>query len=158
MSLNDSAYIGYTAGGGSEIDQDVYVLGLLVPPGRRFFFIDRILTLTQNSYVVEVMRTSNGFTGGTEGLHAVMNEGRTSSVQSRLYGDVTPQGDETVVRRSIVEAGDSPGRASVPPPVTDDSAQQSIITPRMYRIIRADGGGPYRLSLEIYGYEYVEDT
>lgn len=156
MSLNDTAYLGYTAATGSEIDQDTYYLGVDIPVGRRLVFVDRCLKLTENSYTLEIVRATDGFTGGSLGLHSLLNDGGTDSVQSRLYGDVAPSGTLTVERRCIIEAGSNPGVASLPGTVTGDESLQSAVGSFLYRITRASGGNPYRLSLDIFCYELAE--
>lgn len=153
MASNDLATLAWKSEVGADIDQDVFYLGLLVPPGRRCFIASRTLKLTENEYDVDVVVAANGFTGGTEGTYSLLREGGVDAVQSRVYGGVTPLGDITVIQPDITVAGVAPGTAAPPAAQNVDTPLRSWVSSPLIRITRVAGGTPYRASINVLAYE-----
>lgn len=156
MASNDLATLAWKSEVGADIDQEVFYLGLLVPPGRRCFLASRTLKLTENEYDVDVVTASNGFTGGTMGTHSLLREGGVDSVQSRVYGDVTPSGDIAVIQPDITVAGIAPGESAPPEVRNEDTPLRSWVSSPIIRITRTAGGRPYRISINVLAYEEEE--
>lgn len=130
----------------------VYYFGLDVPPGRRLIVFNRELKVSEGLYDVEVVIPSSGFTGGTIAYKSQLNPGGATTVQSNLYGGVTPSGTLTVVDVDFVDTGMAigAGRAGGAPAVEGVVA---VITGKSLLRVTKSNADPYTVGIRLIAWE-----
>lgn len=88
-----------------------FYFGLTVPEGRELFIFNRELKVANGDYNVDVVIPSGGFTGGTEAFSSTLRTGASDTVQSQLFGGVTPAGTLTIADVDFVDTGTETGNS-----------------------------------------------
>jgi len=131
-----------------------YYYGFTVPVGRVFVLYRRDLTLTEGAYNVDVVSSAGGYTGGTPALRTTLRAGAGQTVQTQIFGGVTPVGALTVRTNGFIDNGlgqgsgiDSGGTDS------EDVFKMFPAGSSLLRVQQTAGSGTYTSNIRIICWE-----
>lgn len=130
-----------------------YYYGLSVPAGRVFVLYSRALTLTEGRYYIDVATAENGFTGGTLGLKNLLRAGADETVQTNLYGGVTPSGAITELTNGLVGNGVGQGSSISSGATTSEGIIKMFTGDCMLRVEQVIGTGPWDANIDLIAWE-----
>lgn len=130
-----------------------YYYGLDVPAGRVFVLYSRALTLTEGRYHVDVVTSADGFTGGTLAFKNPLRSGSDMTVQTDLYGGVTPSGAITVLTNGMVSNGIGHGSSVASGATAADGVIKMFTGPCLLRVDQSIGVGPWDANIDLIAWE-----
>lgn len=118
-----------------------YYFGLNVPNGREFFIFNRELKIANGDYDIDVVIPADGFTGGTEAYTSTLRPLSVTTIETKLYGGVSPQGSLTIADVDFVDTGTDTGNRTSGGASAIEGVILSITGQSCLRITRHSGDG-----------------
>ena len=137
------------------LDQEFFYYGVNVPEGRRLILFNRQITHTEGKYRVDVITTTENFTGGdlfTRSRLSAAETDQAQTVQSQFFAGVDPSGSVTLLDEGLVEVGSVPGAARPQGATAIEGVTVGLTGSPMIRVQRI-GEGPYDLSIRLIAWE-----
>ena len=139
-----------------NLEGATYYYGFDVPVGRMFVLYSRALTLTEGRYYIDVVTAADGFTGGTLALKNNLRSGAGMTVQTNLYGGVTPSGAITVRTNGLVDNGVGQGSSISGGGTASEGVIKMFTGASMLRVEQAIGSGPWDANIDLIAWEIDE--
>ena len=134
-----------------------YYYGFDVPVGRMFVLYSRSLTLTEGRYHIDVVTAENGFTGGTLALKNNLRSGSDMTVQTDLYGGVTPSGALTVRTNALSDNGVGQGSSISSGGTASEGVIKMFTGASMLRVDQVIGSGPWDTNIDLIAWEIDDE-
>lgn len=138
------------------ISATTYYFGLRVPEGKVFVLYDRVLTVSEGLYNVDVCEDSGAFTtaGATELTRHPIDEASEGDFECQVWGNVTPGGSVTVEEFGFIDTGTNVGSARAGGASGTEQLVKRFTGDSLLRIQNADAGtNNYTVVLRLVAWE-----